>query len=54
MKKIKKFVFVNDLPISREKNHGIGVKSMVYVVEKYKGIYQFSAKDGVFIFRTIL
>ena len=47
-------VFVNDLPISREKNHGIGVKSMVYVVEKYKGIYQFSAKDGVFIFRTIL
>ena len=47
-------VFVNDLPISREKNHGIGVKSMVYVIEKYKGIYQFSAKDGVFIFRAIL
>lgn len=47
-------VFQQRLPIAKEKEHGIGTKSMVYIVEKNHGVYQFLAKDGVFIFQAIL
>lgn len=43
--------FKNGLPVSHKNGHGIGVKSMVYVVEKYHGIYRFSAENGVFTFQ---
>ncbi len=45
-------VFQQGFPISRGQGHGFGTKSMAYVVEKYGGICQFSAKDGVFIFQA--
>ncbi len=44
--------FHEGVPVSSEQGHGFGTKSMVHVVEKYDGIYQFSAKDGVFIFQA--
>ncbi len=47
-------VFEQGLPVSKEKEYGIGIKSMVYIVEKYRGVYQFTAKDGAFIFQTAI
>lgn len=44
----------NGIPISNRNNHGIGVKSMVYVVDKYHGVYKFSAKDGKFCFQMCM
>ena len=43
--------FVQGLPVSSKEGHGIGVKSMIYVVEKYHGVYGFHAKDGRFTFQ---
>lgn len=40
------------IPISHKDGHGIGVKSMIHVIEKYEGIYGFSAKDGLFTFQV--
>ncbi|MBR3601304.1 MAG: GHKL domain-containing protein [Lachnospiraceae bacterium] len=42
------------IPISTRNNHGIGVKSMVYVVNKYHGVYKFSAKDNQFTFQMCI
>ena len=39
-------VFADDIPISRSVNHGIGVQSMISVVEKYHGVYGFFADHG--------
>ncbi len=47
-------VFKQGLPVTKEKEHGIGTKSMVHIVEKYNGIYQFIAKDGVFVFQATM
>lgn len=47
-------VFERGLPVTKEKEHGVGTKSMVHIVEKYNGIYQFIAKDGVFVFQAIM
>lgn len=44
-------VFENGLPVSHKSGHGIGVKSMIHVVDKYQGIYRFSAQDGIFTFQ---
>ncbi len=44
-------VFENKVPVSQKAGHGIGVKSMIHVVEKYDGVYGFSAKDGEFRFQ---
>lgn len=44
----------NGIPISSRNNHGIGVKSMVYVVNKYHGVYKFSAKDNQFTFQMCI
>lgn len=45
-------VFEKEVPVSHESGHGIGVKSIVYVAEKYHGVCGFSVKDGVFIFQV--
>ncbi len=45
-------LFHQELPISQEQDHGFGVKSMVHIVEKHGGLYQFSVKDGWFIFQA--
>lgn len=47
-------VFENEIPISHEADHGIGVKSMVSVVEKYHGVYGFFAEKGEFRFQASL
>lgn len=44
----------NGIPLSSRNGHGIGVKSMVYVVNKYHGVYKFSAKDHEFIFQMCI
>jgi len=37
-----------------KRGHGFGTKSMMYIVEKYNGICQFSVKDGFFIFQATI
>ena len=47
-------VFENEIPISHEPDHGIGVKSIISVVEKYHGVYGFVAENGEFRFLASL
>lgn len=47
-------IFHNDLPVSKEQGHGFGTKSMAHVVEKHGGVFQFSIKDGWFIFQATI
>lgn len=42
------------IPLSDRSGHGIGVRSMVYVVEKYNGMYKFSNEGGEFIFQMYM
>lgn len=44
--------FHQGLPISKEQGHGFGTKSMAHIVEKHGGVFQFSVKDGWFIFQA--
>lgn len=43
--------FVDGIPVTNRKGHGIGVRSICAIVEQYDGIYTFSEKDGQFILR---
>jgi len=45
-------IFHQGLPVSKEQGHGFGIKSMAHIVEKHGGVYQFSVKDGWFIFQA--
>lgn len=45
-------LFNGGFPVSKEQGHGFGTKSMAHIVEKYGGVYQFSIKDGWFIFQA--
>ena len=47
-------VFENEIPTSREANHGIGVRSMISVVEKYHGVYGFFTENKEFRFQASL
>lgn len=47
-------VFENEIPISRKASHGIGVRSMISVVEKYQGVYGFFADHQEFRFQASL
>jgi len=47
-------IFVDDLPVSKEENHGLGTKSIIAVVQKYGGMYAFTAQDSVFKAHIIL
>lgn len=45
-------IALNDgIPVTDKSGHGIGVRSICAIVEKYGGIYTFSAGDGRFILR---
>ncbi|MGI6225546.1 MAG: sensor histidine kinase [Peptococcales bacterium] len=44
--------FHQNLPVSKEQGHGFGAKSMAHIVEKHGGVFQFSVKDGWFIFQA--
>lgn len=46
--------FEHDLPISTKKNGGTGMKSVLRIVEKHKGLLHFSQEKDVFITRMIL
>ena len=46
--------FVDGIPISRKKGHGIGVKSIVYYSEQLNGQWHFSVSNGLFILRIII
>ena len=46
--------FVDGVPTSGKKGHGIGVKSIVYYVEQLKGQCHFSATDHSFVLRIII
>lgn len=45
-------IFHQGLPVSKEQGHGFGTKSMAHIVEKHGGVFQFSVKDGWFIFQA--
>lgn len=47
-------VFTLGIPVSPEKGHGFGTKSMAYIVEKYNGLYRFSVTNGLFVFQATL
>jgi hypothetical protein len=49
---LKEPVFQQELPISKEQGHGFGTKSMIHIVEKHGGVFQFSVKAGWFIFQV--
>ena len=46
--------FENGLPVTREAGHGIGVRSICAIVDKYGGISDFSVQGGQFILRASL
>lgn len=46
--------FEHGLPGTNKPGHGIGVRSICAVVERYNGIYSFSVKDDKFILRVSL
>lgn len=46
--------FINGIPTSGKKGHGIGVKSIVYYVEQLKGQCHFSLIDHSFVLRIII
>lgn len=46
--------FVDGVPVSNKKKHGIGVQSIVYYVEQLNGQCHFSISDQLFILRIII
>lgn len=44
--------FHQNMPVSKGQGHGFGTKSMVHIVEKHGGVFQFLVKDGWFIFQA--
>lgn len=49
-----KIRFEKGIPVSDKEGHGIGVQSICAIVERYKGVYSFLAKDGEFILRLYI
>ncbi len=47
-------LFENGIPVTKEKGHGIGVRSICAVVEKYGGVYNFERKADLFLLRISL
>lgn len=46
--------FVDGMPVSDQKNHGMGVKSIAFYVEQLKGTWQFSVVDHTFTLKIII
>ena len=44
----------NGIPLSSRNGHGIGVRSMIYVVDKYHGVYKFSTQNHTFKFQMCI
>ncbi len=47
-------VFKNDIPTATASGHGLGIQSMISVIERYHGIYGFFAENGEFRFQASL
>lgn len=47
-------IFEHGMPVTNKPGHGIGVRSICAVVERYNGIYSFSVQDDNFILRVSL
>ena len=47
-------LFENGIPVSNQRNHGIGVQSICAIVERYGGVHTFTVQDGNFILRLSL
>lgn len=47
-------VIKNGIPVTKTPGHGIGVRSICAIVEKYEGMYAFLVKDGRFVLRVSL
>ncbi len=46
-------VFVNNTPVSDKAGHGIGIRSIISVIEKYNGVYDSLLRMECFIFRRV-
>ena len=46
--------FENDIPVSSQPDHGIGVQSICAIAERYGGCCSFSLENGLFILRASL
>lgn len=40
-------IFENGVPVSKEKGHGIGTRSICAIVERYGGVYTFSLEKSI-------
>ncbi|WP_461207556.1 GHKL domain-containing protein [Clostridium sp. DL1XJH146] len=49
-----KIMMVDEIPISKSENHGLGTKSIAAIAEKYNGAYSFTAENGMFKTSIIL
>lgn len=47
-------LFDKDIPVSNNKHHGFGTRSIVTIVEKYEGVFSFTAENGIFKVTAIL
>lgn len=47
-------IFSHGIPVTYNPRHGMGVRSICAIVERYNGIYDFSAEGGRFILRVSL
>lgn len=47
-------LFVDEMPISTEENHGLGTRSIAAVAQAYGGVFSFAAEDGIFKTSVIL
>ena len=50
----KEVVFENGVPVTDRPGHGIGVRSICAIVERYGGMYSFLVKENEFILRVSL
>lgn len=50
----KEPIFKNNIPIAQHNGHGIGIQSIISVIEKYHGVYGFYVSHGEFRFQASL
>lgn len=46
--------FIDDIPVTDRKGHGLGTQSIKYITEKLNGNCQFTANNGVFALRVVV
>jgi len=47
-------IFDKDIPVSNDKKHGFGTRSIIAIVEKYEGVFSFTAENEIFKVTAIL